>query len=41
MNGRQKQMTKNAGDTFSNMEFFEATYFKKKLDRRKMERIFQ
>ena len=41
MNGIQKELIANDGDTFSNMEFFKATYFDQKLDRSKMKRIFE
>jgi hypothetical protein len=37
----QKQLMHSPGDTFSNMEFFKATYFAVKLDKEKMRRIFQ
>lgn len=40
MKGVQKELIANESDTFSNMEFFKATYFEVKLDKKKMNRIF-
>ena len=41
MIGRQKQLINESSDTFTNMEFFKATYFNERLDRQKMRRIFE
>ena len=39
--GVQKELIANERDTFSNLEFFKATYFEVKLDKNKMNRIFE
>ena len=39
--GVQKQLVTSKNDTFSNIEFFKATYFEMKLNDGKLKRIFE
>ena len=41
MRGMQKQLILNSSDNFTNLDFFKATFFEVKLDKKKMARIFE